>query len=63
VVDPIDGTTNFVQGMPVSAISIGVVYKGEMQVAVIMDPFAGEMFRAGAYTRSLFSSTYALSAG
>ena len=33
VVDPIDGTTNFVHGMPLSAISIGVAYKGEMQVA------------------------------
>ena len=46
VVDPIDGTTNFVHGMPLSAISIGVAYRGEMQVAVILDPFAGEVFSA-----------------
>jgi myo-inositol-1(or 4)-monophosphatase len=68
IVDPIDGTTNFVHGMPVSffnictgdgdstdgvfcslqlsAISIGVAYKGELQVGVIMDPFAGEIFSA-----------------
>ena len=46
VVDPIDGTTNFVHGMPLSAISIGVAYKGELQVGVIMDPFAGEIFSA-----------------
>ena len=46
VVDPIDGTTNFVHGMPLSAISIGVAHRGEMQVAVIMDPFAGEIFSA-----------------
>jgi myo-inositol-1(or 4)-monophosphatase len=32
--------------MPLSAISIGVAYKGEMQVAVIMDPFAGEIHSA-----------------
>lgn len=46
VVDPIDGTTNFVHGMPLSAISIGVAFRGEMQAAVIMDPFAGEIFSA-----------------
>jgi len=46
VVDPIDGTTNFVHGMPLSAISIGVAYRGEVVVAVIMDPFAGEIFSA-----------------
>jgi len=28
IVDPIDGTTNFVHGMPLSAISIGVAYRG-----------------------------------
>ena len=53
VVDPIDGTTNFCHSMPLSAISIGVAYRGELQVAVIMDPFAGEIFSAslggGAY--------------
>ncbi|OUS45539.1 hypothetical protein BE221DRAFT_83674 [Ostreococcus tauri] len=46
VVDPIDGTTNFVHGLPLSAISIGVAYKGELQVAVIMDPFRDECFTA-----------------
>ena len=53
IVDPIDGTTNFCHSMPLSAISIGVAYKGELQVGVIMDPFAGEIFSAskggGAY--------------
>jgi len=46
IVDPIDGTTNFVHGMPLSAISIGVAYKGELQVAVILDPFRNECFTA-----------------
>lgn len=32
IVDPIDGTTNFVHGMPLSAVSIGVAYKGELVV-------------------------------
>lgn len=32
--------------LQLSAISIGVAYKGELQVGVIMDPFAGEIFSA-----------------
>lgn len=32
IVDPIDGTTNFVHGMPLSAVSIGVAYKGQLVV-------------------------------
>lgn len=46
IVDPIDGTTNFVHGMPLSAISIGVAFKGELQAAVILDPFRDECFTA-----------------
>mmetsp|Transcript_1721 Transcript_1721/g.2183 ORF Transcript_1721/g.2183 Transcript_1721/m.2183 type:complete len:297 (+) Transcript_1721:204-1094(+) len=46
VVDPIDGTTNFVMGMPLSAISIGIAYKGEVVGGVIYDPFSDEMFTA-----------------
>ena len=38
VVDPIDGTTNFVQGQPMSVISVGVAHKGNLVVGVIMDP-------------------------
>jgi len=53
VVDPIDGTTNFCHSMPLSAVSIGVAYQGKIQVGVIMDPFAGEIFSSslggGAY--------------
>lgn len=32
IVDPIDGTTNFVHGMPLSAVSIGVAYKGQLVI-------------------------------
>ena len=41
--DSIDGVFCSLQ---LSAISIGVAYKGELQVGVIMDPFAGEIFSA-----------------
>lgn len=46
VVDPIDGTTNFVHGVPLSVVSIGVAYEGEMAVGVIYDPFRDELFAA-----------------
>lgn len=32
VVDPIDGTTNFVHGMPLSAVSIGIAYRGKVVI-------------------------------
>lgn len=35
IVDPIDGTTNFVHGIPLSAVSIGVAYRGQLVVGKI----------------------------
>lgn len=53
VVDPIDGTTNFVHGLPGSVVSIGIAHKSDVVVAVIFDPYRDEMFTAikghGAY--------------
>lgn len=46
VVDPIDGTTNFVHGMPLCMPSVAVAYKGEVVVGVIHDPHRGETFTA-----------------
>jgi len=46
IVDPIDGTINFVHSMPLSAVSIGVAYKGEIVAGVIYDPFHDELFSA-----------------
>ncbi|CAN0004548.1 unnamed protein product [Discosporangium mesarthrocarpum] len=46
IVDPIDGTTNFVHGMPLSAVSIGVSYRGNLVVGCIYDPFRDELFTA-----------------
>lgn len=46
VVDPIDGTTNFVSGMPHFALSVAFVKDGESQLAAIFDPIADEMFHA-----------------
>jgi myo-inositol-1(or 4)-monophosphatase len=46
IVDPIDGTTNYVHDCPLYCISIGLQVAGEMVVGVIFDPPRNEMFRA-----------------
>jgi myo-inositol-1(or 4)-monophosphatase len=53
IVDPLDGTTNFLHGLPHWAVSIALEHKGEIVAAVIYDPTKDEMFvaekGAGAY--------------
>ena len=46
IVDPLDGTTNFLHGMPHWAISIALEHRGEIVAAVIFDPVKNEMFTA-----------------
>ncbi len=46
IVDPLDGTTNFLHGQPHWAISIGLEHKGEIVAGVIYDPIRDEMFVA-----------------
>lgn len=46
IVDPLDGTTNFLHGMPHWAISIALEHKGEIVSAVVYDPAKDEMFYA-----------------
>lgn len=46
VIDPLDGTTNFLHGFPQFAISIGVKHKGRLQHAVVYDPLRQELFTA-----------------
>ena len=45
-VDPLDGTMNFVHGVPVFAVSIGLVHEGHPVVGVIYDPCQRECFTA-----------------
>lgn len=53
IVDPLDGTTNYVHDCPLYCVSIGLYVEGEVVVGVIFDPRSGEMFSAakghGAY--------------
>ena len=46
VVDPLDGTTNYVHGFPCYAVSVAVVHKGELIAGAIFDPLAQECFIA-----------------
>lgn len=46
VVDPLDGTTNFVHGIPHYAVSIACLYRGRLEHAVIVDPVRREEFTA-----------------
>ena len=46
IIDPLDGTTNFVRGIPHYAVSIACLYKGKLEHAVIVDPVRREEFTA-----------------
>lgn len=46
IVDPLDGTLNFVHSLPYYAVSIALVHKGVPQVAVVYDPMRDELFTA-----------------
>ncbi len=46
IVDPLDGTTNFLHGLPHWAISIALEFKGEIVAAVVFDPAKDELFVA-----------------
>ena len=53
IIDPLDGTTNFIHGIPHVAVSIGCTYKGKLEHAVVYNPMSREEFTAsrgrGAY--------------
>ncbi|TCZ77685.1 inositol monophosphatase [Paenibacillus albiflavus] len=55
IIDPIDGTTNFVHGFPFFCVSIALAHRGEVIVGVVYDPMLDEMFVAekgkGAYVK------------
>ena len=46
VIDPLDGTTNFIHGFPQYCVSIGVQHRGAAAHAVIYDPVKNELFTA-----------------
>ncbi|MDE6932930.1 MAG: inositol monophosphatase [Oscillospiraceae bacterium] len=46
IVDPIDGTTNFVRGLKHSAISVALAHDGVVEYGVVYDPYKDEIFSA-----------------
>jgi myo-inositol-1(or 4)-monophosphatase len=46
IVDPLDGTTNFIHGLPNYAVSIALLHRGQVTQAVIYDPSRNELFTA-----------------
>jgi len=46
IIDPLDGTTNYAHGYPCFCVSIGLEYKGRIELGVVYDPVREEMFTA-----------------
>ena len=46
IIDPLDGTTNFIHGFPVYAVSIALAHRGQIQQAVVYDPARNDLFYA-----------------
>jgi myo-inositol-1(or 4)-monophosphatase len=53
IIDPLDGTTNFIHGLPIYCVSIALAVRGKIEQAVIYDPTRNDLFTAtkgrGAY--------------
>ncbi|MFW6041280.1 MAG: inositol monophosphatase family protein, partial [Thermoplasmatota archaeon] len=52
-IDPISGTTNYLHGLPVFSVSIGLAYKKEPIIGAVFDPLRDELF-SGAKGKSSF---------
>lgn len=46
IIDPLDGTTNFIHGFPVYCVSIALSVRGKMEQAVVYDPSRNDLFTA-----------------
>jgi myo-inositol-1(or 4)-monophosphatase len=46
IIDPLDGTTNFLHGFPVYAVSIGLAFRGKVEQGVVYDPTRNDLFFA-----------------
>ncbi len=46
IIDPLDGTTNFIHGLPVYCVSIALAVKGKVEQAVVYDPTRNDLFTA-----------------
>src|SRR5690606_30044912 len=46
IIDPLDGTTNFIHGFPVYCVSIALSVRGRIEQAVVYDPTRNDLFTA-----------------
>lgn len=46
IIDPLDGTTNYIHGYPMFSVSIALEYKSQMIIGVVFDPLKEELFHA-----------------
>ena len=46
IIDPLDGTTNFLHGFPIYAVSIALAHKGQIQHGVVYDPVRNDLYTA-----------------
>jgi len=46
IIDPLDGTTNFIHGFPVYCVSIALAFRGKVEQAVVYDPTRNDLFIA-----------------
>jgi myo-inositol-1(or 4)-monophosphatase len=46
IIDPLDGTTNFIHGLPMYCVSIALEYRGQVQQAVVYDPTRNDLYYA-----------------
>ena len=44
IIDPLDGTTNFIHGFPVYAVSIALAFRGQVQQGVVYDPAKNDLY-------------------
>src|SRR5882672_3024105 len=51
IIDPLDGTTNFIHGFPQYCVSIAVEHRGALAHGVVYDPVKNELFPASKCTR------------
>lgn len=56
VIDPLDGTTNFIHGLPQYAVSIGLRERGTVTQAVVYDPTRDELFTASRGTGAFLNN-------
>jgi myo-inositol-1(or 4)-monophosphatase len=56
VIDPLDGTTNFLHGNPQFGVSIALRYRGELEQAVIYDPLRDELYTASRGAGAFFNN-------